>query len=700
METQPLFLKWGEVFSVATMTDDPILFKRIWINVAGRGIYLMQELIGKQLGSYQLLYLLGQSDFAEVYLGQHIHSNAHVAMKMWRTHLRGEDWGALRRDAQMIAELDHPNIVPIRDFEVLGDVPLFVMDYIPDGSLRKRYPQDTRVPLSDVASMVTQIASTLQYVHERGCVHLNIKPENLLLGARNRILLSDFAMMTLARGLQTSISSGTAPYMAPEQISGRPLPASDQYALGIVVYEWLCGVKPFDGAYAEVFAGHLMTPPPPLHTKLPELPVEIEQVVMTALAKDPRKRFDSIKSFAAAFSQACNSYVIRAAAPPVQVKTKHTSPLPPVQSGKTSFRVPTFARDVAHRTAGAEQRSQTTSTLAPIRLVRTSPTSTIPPHVVHTPPISRPVPPIMRTSPAPPAFPQPSVRIVYREHAADVNAVVWSPVGTMLASASRDQTVRIWSLERGITGCVYRGHTTPVQALAWSPREARIASAGSVGGVYIWDTLTGARTSAYHRQKGSIADVAWSPSGKRVASCGEIAGVHIWNAANGKLLTMVDEAATQRVVWSPDEAYLACAGLDIVQIWNTQLKRWQSTHIHRSAKADTKVTTLDWSPDSTLVASADTLGRIYIWNVSTVAVITTCSLHVAPIRSLDWSSDGRFIASVSQDGRLYIWQPATGRMLHAYRHSFALTSVRWSPDSKCLAFGSEDGTVTVWQIFS
>jgi WD40 repeat protein len=163
---------------------------------------------------------------------------------------------------------------------------------------------------------------------------------------------------------------------------------------------------------------------------------------------------------------------------------------------------------------------------------------------------------------------------------------------------------------------------------------------------------------------------------------------------------MVDEAATQRVAWSPDEAYLACAGLDIIQIWNTKLQRWQSTQIHRSGKADTKVTTLDWSPDSTLVASGDTLGRIYIWDVSTVAVITICSLHVAPIRSLDWSPDGRFIASVSQDGRLYIWQATSGRMLYSYRHSFALTTVRWSPDSKCLAFGSEDGTVTVWQFFS
>src|SRR5205807_6530292 len=91
---------------------------------------------------------------------------------------------------------------------------------------------------------------------------------------------------------------GTLTYMAPEQIDGHPFPASDQYALGIVVYEWLCGERPFDGSHTEVLAQHLMKPPPSLRKKIPTLAPKLEQVVFKALAKDPRQRFANIQMFA------------------------------------------------------------------------------------------------------------------------------------------------------------------------------------------------------------------------------------------------------------------------------------------------------------------------------------------------------------------------------------------------------------------
>ena len=96
----------------------------------------------------------------------------------------------------------------------------------------------------------------------------------------------------------------TLAYMAPEQLQGKPVPASDQYALGIVVYEWVCGDRPFCGTSTELYSQHLFLPPPPLREQLPMIPPIVEQVVMTALAKDPKQRFATVQAFATALGQA------------------------------------------------------------------------------------------------------------------------------------------------------------------------------------------------------------------------------------------------------------------------------------------------------------------------------------------------------------------------------------------------------------
>ena len=210
----------------------------------------MADNIRQQLGNYRLIRLIGRGGFAEVYLGEHIHLGTQAAIKVLQTRLAGEDQQRFFSESLTIARLRHPNIVRVLDFGVDGDTPFLVMDYAPAGTLRQRHSKGTRLPASNIVPYIRQAASALQYAHDQKVIHRDVKPENMLMGANNEILLTDFgiALVTQSSRYQTTQEVvGTVVYMAPEQLQGKPRPASDQYALGIVVYEWLSGDLLFMG---------------------------------------------------------------------------------------------------------------------------------------------------------------------------------------------------------------------------------------------------------------------------------------------------------------------------------------------------------------------------------------------------------------------------------------------------------------------
>src|SRR5947209_2888015 len=159
----------------------------------------------------------------------------------------------------------------------------------------------------------------------------------MLLGIRNEILLSDFGIAIVAQSSRyqgTQDMAGTIAYMAPEQIQAHPRPASDQYSLAIVVYEWLTGERPFHGSFTEIAIKHSVVPPPPLREKLPTISPDVEQVVLTALAKDPKERFGNIQAFANALEQASHSDVPTFVNPPrlVVQHPREEKPSKPIDS--------------------------------------------------------------------------------------------------------------------------------------------------------------------------------------------------------------------------------------------------------------------------------------------------------------------------------------------------------------------------------
>ncbi len=269
----------------------------------------MADLIGQQLGDYRLTHLLGQGGFANVYLGEHIHLETQAAIKILHERLIAENLESFRQEARTIARLKHPHIVHVFGFGIdASGTPFLVMDYLPAGSIRTIHPRGQKVPLERVILYTRQVAQALQYAHDAKIIHRDVKPQNLLLGPNQEVILSDFGIAVVAHrtaSMQMESVIGTALYMAPEQFRGYPTLASDQYSLGILVYEWLCGECPFQGANPlEIGMKHATEPVPLLRQKIPTLLPDIEQVVLTALAKDPKERFSSVQAFANALEQA------------------------------------------------------------------------------------------------------------------------------------------------------------------------------------------------------------------------------------------------------------------------------------------------------------------------------------------------------------------------------------------------------------
>src|SRR5207249_183637 len=153
--------------------------------------------VGQQYGNYRLTRILGQGAFAEVYLGEHIHLKTEAAVKVLDTRLTPEEIERFRTEARTIALLEHPLIIRLLEYGVEGRVPFLVMNYAPRGTLRQQHPKGTRLTPPMIVPYIKQVASALQYAHDRRLVHRDIKPDNLLLGRHGEILLSDFGIAVI-----------------------------------------------------------------------------------------------------------------------------------------------------------------------------------------------------------------------------------------------------------------------------------------------------------------------------------------------------------------------------------------------------------------------------------------------------------------------------------------------------------------------
>ncbi|MBN1200254.1 MAG: protein kinase [Anaerolineae bacterium] len=262
----------------------------------------MANLSGTELGPYTLHEVIGQGGMATVYRAYQPSMDRDVAIKIIASDLAAdpEFMERFEREAQIIARLQHPHILPVYDFGHQDDLTYLVMRLVTSGSLEREL-QAGPVPVERVVELTEQIASALDYAHLRGIVHRDLKPTNILLDEMGNAYLTDFGIAKMiAGGASTGLTAqgtvmGTPTYMAPEQWRADPVDArTDVYALGVIVYQMLLGQVPFaaDTPHGLMYQ-HLDSQPPPPHMLKPDLPLSIEPMISRALAKRPENRYAS-----------------------------------------------------------------------------------------------------------------------------------------------------------------------------------------------------------------------------------------------------------------------------------------------------------------------------------------------------------------------------------------------------------------------
>jgi len=288
------------------------------------------QLEGQQVGHYRLLSLIGSGGMGAVYLAEDLSVKRQVAIKVIRTEsfLNPEDDVAkeaahlFRREANAVAMLDHPNILPLFDYgeeNLLGEkMTYMVMPFRQEGSLAdwlRKTDGSHWLTAQNVAFLIHQAASALQYAHDHQIIHRDVKPSNFLIRGRSEspsqpdLLLADFGIAKFSAAVSSTetMTRGTPIYMAPEQWQDHPVPATDQYALAVMTYELLTSRPPFQGNHSQLMYQHFHAQPSPLSSINPRLSTGIDEVMLRALAKTPNDRFPTIATFDQAFQQAVSN---------------------------------------------------------------------------------------------------------------------------------------------------------------------------------------------------------------------------------------------------------------------------------------------------------------------------------------------------------------------------------------------------------
>jgi WD40 repeat protein/tRNA A-37 threonylcarbamoyl transferase component Bud32 len=568
---------------------------------------------------YRIVSLLGQGGMGAVYRAWDMRLNISVAVKEMvpQPGIDPQTLAQLRQqfyqEAQVLARLDHPNLVRVTDyFEEWGNAYL-VMNFVEGQSLADLIAARGPLPEAQVLDWARQLLDALAYCHAQGVVHRDIKPQNIIIRADGRPILVDFGLVKLwdprdPRTRTVVRAMGTPEYAPPEQWGmGHTDPRSDLYSLGATLYHALTGKVP-PIATDRIAEPRVFAPPRSIN---PYLRPETERAILQAMELAKDARWSSAAEMVAALG-APAAGPTPALNQPISVQNiARLKQLQLVYLGAVVNQV-AFSPD-GHLLAVASSLGlhlYNAEKLAKVRFIST---------------------------------------------VAWLNSVAFSPDGRLLAFASDDCMVKIWDVTTGQERRTLSGHTARVLSVAFSPDSCLIASASDDCMVKIWDMATGKERRTIRGHTFGMSSVAFSPDGRLLASASADGTVKIWNVVTSQELRALcgHTASVRSVAFSPDSCLIASGSWDnTVKIWDVERGQEQHTlsgHTH-------ELNSVAFSPDGHLLASASWDGTVKIWDVATGQELHTLTEHAAAVLSVTFSPDGRFLASASRDGTVLLWE--------------------------------------------
>jgi WD40 repeat protein/serine/threonine protein kinase len=679
----------------------------------------------KQIGPYEIRGILGKGGMAIVYRAFQANLNREVAIKVLSSRFLDDKASIerFRREALAVASLHHPNILTVYDTGQYGETPFIVTEYLTGKTLRERMGQP--MELGYVSRILNQIAGALDYAHENGIVHRDIKPSNVLFDNRERPVISDFGIVKLLNDRDnmhltaTGVGVGTPEYMSPEQGMGESLDGrSDQYSLGVMVYEMLTGVTPFraDTPLAVLMA-HVSRPLPEPGQFNVRITPEISAVLKRVLSKSPSDRYKSCGEFALAFEKVIQppTLSVPVVSPISPDPTLQAGPVHQPKQSEPEQQPPTMPLELVNKQAVAGPSSQPalpyvtgsmqvadSQQMSTHFAVKEGGTGEAPTRfsMPEQKPITGELPtrlgqvaPPQVTTPIPAANLQP----VYNQPPV---SPPMQPPDTATPPARKNTGLLVGLLVSGVVLLISAIILILVLAGAFK-------SAGGES-TTVAVTTTSVTTSATTATTVTTATETTTAAGTTTTPVTSTAPATTTTAQTTAPLTTIPPTspsltqlatlsehtnAVPIAAWSPDGKILATGSWDnTVKFWNAQGKPLNTLSGHTGW-----VVIVSWSPNGKMLATGSTDSTVRLWR-DDGSLIATLTGHTAQITNLAWSPDGKYLATAAQDSTVRIWNADGQPVTTLTGHSNVVVLVAWSPDSKTLASGSWDKTIKLWGV--